>query len=1165
MSGEPSIGIGAARLDLIVDGSQLDVAISAAKNRYADFSQAGQQALANLTSAQRRQVDSLIKQADTIGYNKAQMIAYAAATKGLPVEVIDDLKAKLLSVSSASDTAGASIKQVGDSLKGVTLSDSQLYRANQALADYKQTALEAAAAARAAVDGSSADDARYRALARAGAQFGASGAAGGAALTEAEIAAKQAQTRAIKEAADARDRERIAAKDAAEAQKAAAAAAQAEQQSLQKLLNQIDPVNAALTKLDTLEAQLRAARAKGTISQDDFDSYAAKIAKARQEVTSADHAMGHFTLTSAGARRELGVLVGELARGDFSNLEGSLLTLANRAGVLTVILSPIGLIIASLTASLVAMGVAAVQGAEDQEKLNRAIIETGNFAGVTSGQVNAYVDTIGRATQSTGNVREALTLLIASGKVTGTRLAEAAQGAADFSFVTGQAIDKSVEAFVKLQDDPVKAIRTLDEQYHVLTLTQYENIKALEAQGDASTAAAIAQTAAAQSFAQRAAEVRQSQGLIQRGWDEIKASASAAWDAMKGIGRTFTNGDDLSSATKQLDAIRNRMPQLKSLNDQQLLAAAQSTSDPNHAFLAGDLGTIRLLIGQKQSSQAGALFEQWQAQREADFAKINEDAKKASDVMTKYLDSAKADQAKAAEIAKVKDATASLIAANPQNQASYLADQKAALAEIEKKYTNHDANAAGKADESAQVAAFKSSLAAIVDAYKNGQAELDASRKAGAVSEADYYQQSRDLLWKNEGDQVTAIQAEIDRLKTRKAVGAERIKLDGQIAQLEAQASKVEADAISKSDQLAGQQQASYLKRQQAIDAYREALDKANDTLQAQVNAEIARIGMGDRQFQLQQSINKALEDQANKMQDLALKFQAGTRGESGGIDQSQYDADVAALQAATDKRVAIITEGYRRQTEAQQDWEKGAERGLENWVDQAGNAASQATNEVQHGLDSLFDFGANKLTGQKAKFSDFITGIEQDLIRLELRVYGSKILSGLFPSLFGGGGGASGIGDLLNGGSSYSGAGSLSTSWAGMGIGFNALGNVFTSPDLSRFSGTVVEKPTFFRAYANGGNVMGEAGPEGIFPLTRTSGGKLGVQAVGSVSGVAVELNVSNNGQPVAPRVTGTRMQGNRAVVDMVLEAISSDIATGGKTARAIQTRFGVNSGANL
>lgn len=66
------------------------------------------------------------------------------------------------------------------------------------------------------------------------------------------------------------------------------------------------------------------------------------------------------------------------------------------------------------------------------------------------------------------------------------------------------------------------------------------------------------------------------------------------------------------------------------------------------------------------------------------------------------------------------------------------------------------------------------------------------------------------------------------------------------------------------------------------------------------------------------------------------------------------------------------------------------------------------------------------------------------------------------------------------------------------MDFSLNAKGGVYNSPSLSAYSGQIVNRPTMF-AFANGGalGVMGEADPEAIMPLKRSSDGKLGVQVV--------------------------------------------------------------------
>jgi lambda family phage tail tape measure protein len=60
-----------------------------------------------------------------------------------------------------------------------------------------------------------------------------------------------------------------------------------------------------------------------------------------------------------------------------------------------------------------------------------------------------------------------------------------------------------------------------------------------------------------------------------------------------------------------------------------------------------------------------------------------------------------------------------------------------------------------------------------------------------------------------------------------------------------------------------------------------------------------------------------------------------------------------------------------------------------------------------------------------------------------------------------------------------------------------NAMGNALSGGRVVPFArGGVVTGPTLF-PMANGAGLMGEAGPEGILPLTRING-RLGVEATG-------------------------------------------------------------------
>ncbi|EHW9653767.1 phage tail length tape measure family protein, partial [Salmonella enterica subsp. enterica serovar Typhimurium] len=102
--------------------------------------------------------------------------------------------------------------------------------------------------------------------------------------------------------------------------------------------------------------------------------------------TKSTHALG---LKSAMARREIGVLIGELARGNFGALRGSGITLANRAGWIEQLMSPKGMMLGGLVGGVAAavygLGKAYYEGAKESEEFNKQLILTGSYAGKTTG------------------------------------------------------------------------------------------------------------------------------------------------------------------------------------------------------------------------------------------------------------------------------------------------------------------------------------------------------------------------------------------------------------------------------------------------------------------------------------------------------------------------------------------------------------------------------------------------------------------------------------------------------------------------------------------------------------------------------------------------------------------------------------------------------------
>ncbi len=120
------------------------------------------------------------------------------------------------------------------------------------------------------------------------------------------------------------------------------------------------------------------------------------------------------------------------------------------------------------------------------------------------------------------------------------------------------------------------------------------------------------------------------------------------------------------------------------------------------------------------------------------------------------------------------------------------------------------------------------------------------------------------------------------------------------------------------------------------------------------------------------------------------------------------------------------------------------------------------------------------------------------------------------------------------------------------------AKGGVFGGGGLHAFAkGGIVGGPTLF-PFAKGTGLMGEAGPEAIMPLTRTSNGELGVKSEGGKGGVVINVEV------VKGDSEDTQVQqssDSTGLINTMIIAVGADIINGGTTAGAIEGRFGVSA----
>jgi phage-related minor tail protein len=108
-------------------------------------------------------------------------------------------------------------------------------------------------------------------------------------------------------------------------------------------------------------------------------------------------------------------------------------------------------------------------------------------------------------------------------------------------------------------------------------------------------------------------------------------------------------------------------------------------------------------------------------------------------------------------------------------------------------------------------------------------------------------------------------------------------------------------------------------------------------------------------------------------------------------------------------------------------------------------------------------------------------------------------------------------------------------------------------------FTNRVVSRPTYFR-YGGGLGVMGEAGPEAIMPLTRDSGGRLGVSAFGAQGGGAAVYVIIQNYTNEEVRTEESSDSGGNQIRKIVIGAVKQSISSG-EMDQPMSSRYGLRA----
>ncbi|MBK1764280.1 MAG: phage tail tape measure protein [Escherichia coli] len=791
---------------------------------------------------------------------------------------------------------------------------------------------------------------------------------------------------------------------------------------IRRLKEQVSAQNLSSTEL------LRAKAAQLGVSSA-AEVYISKMEKAGK-VT---HSLG---LKSAAARQEIGVLIGEIARGNFGALRGSGITLANRAGWIDALMSPKGMavggVIGGLAAAVVGLGKAWYDGQKEGEEFNRQLALTGHYAGVTAGQLW----TLSRAISGNGITQHAaagaLAQVVGSGAFRGGDIAMVAKAAAQMERSVGQSVSDTISQFKRLKDDPVNAARTLDNELHFLTATQLEQIRVLGEQGRASDAARIAMSALAEETGKRTSDIDNNLNALGSTLQTLSDWWKQFWDAAMNIGRN-------DSLDAQIAALQEKIQRAK----KSPWTNASTTVEYDQQRLDELQEKKRQKDLQDAKAQAERNYQEQQKRRNAENAALNrmnetEAARHQREIARinamQYADQAVRDAAIRRENERYEKAIKKKTSENRNDEATRLLLQ----------YSQQQAQVEG------QIAAARQSAGLTTEKMTEAHKQLLALQ-----------QRISDLA----GKKLTA---------DEKSVLAHKDELIQALTLLDAKQQELQKqtalnDLKKKSIQLASQ------------------LAEEERALRQQHDLDIATTGMGDKQRQRYQTQFNLQQKYQQQMEQLERDSkQKGTYGTDEYRNAEQMLTDSLNRQLNENRRY------WQEQELMQADWKNGAMRAFQNFTESADNAAGTAEQMFTAAFNSAGNALATFCTTGKLNFKSFTASLLSDLAKIMSQMAMMQAVKGI-GSAFGWG------------------------SAAAASVTPNADGGVYQSADLSRYSGTVVNRPTFF-AFAKGAGVMGEAGPEAILPLRRGADGKLGVVADIGGSGIVMfapqyNIEINNDG----------------------------------------------------
>lgn len=593
-------------------------------------------------------------------------------------------------------------------------------------------------------------------------------------------------------------------------------------------------------------------------------------------------------------------------------------------------------------AAVAALGFAYYQASERSAAFNKAIVTTGNYAGVTASRLQELTAQVSANVGSAGQAADALTALAGSGRVAGDSLGSMAQAAVALNQTAGIAIKETVETFVKLSDEPTKASAKLNESLHYLTQATYERIKSLEDQGQKQQAAAVAEDAYASSSINRMKEVQSQAGILSRALSETAKAAKNMWEFISsgvgGIGRAASIGEQLKDQTRLVDYLTTNGGDPAKLKE----ARARQTELARQLERAA---TNAQMEGQRAQDQEAAIA--------------------ATDAINKWQEKAKGVSAVTRELEKYRAGLEAIRKVNP-NSAMLTAEAiKAGEDAIRKEY----AAPKGPKPKAYVDDAGTRMLEQLRQQGAAAAAQLQTAEKlTDAESQrAKFNQLIADLKGK---DQLTAEQKSL--LNAQDAI---RVQLDVNVA-IEKQVAARKAAADEEKKQLQAAKEFKDL-----VEATNIRISEAARGRSEQYDRQLSVIGLGSQAAERLQST-----------QSIYREFQALQAGltvsaaKKGMLGSDEYKAEVAKIQESLNEALQLNADYYAELDAKRADWTNGARTALQNYLDDVKNVARETEEAFAGAFKGAEDALTELITTGKTSGKDLLRTLAEQGVRTFVR-----------------------------------------------------------------------------------------------------------------------------------------------------------------------------------